>query len=118
MADRRITLEVTEAAMSVLAHEGYDPGFGARPLKRVIQREISDRAATLILEGNVGDGDTIVVDAADAEQGGITVPRRPLRSVPRDTIPLTQRAVAARIVRRLAITPPWGRPVSDALPVS
>jgi ATP-dependent Clp protease ATP-binding subunit ClpB len=70
MADRRITLEVTPAAMSLMAHEGYDPTFGARPLKRVIQREISDRAAVMILEGKVGDGDTITVDAVD---GRLTV---------------------------------------------
>ena len=65
LADRRITLEVTDAAAALLAHEGYDPAFGARPLKRVIQREIGDRAAMLVLEGKVGEGDTIVVDAVD-----------------------------------------------------
>ncbi len=65
MADRRITLDITDAAMSMLAHEGYDPSFGARPLKRVIQRQISDPAATLILEGKVGDGDTLRVDVID-----------------------------------------------------
>ena len=51
--------------MAQLAHEGYDPSFGARPLKRVIQREISDPAAMLILEGKVVDGDTITVDSVD-----------------------------------------------------
>ena len=65
MAQRRITLDVTDAAMAHLAHEGYDPVFGARPLKRVIQREISDRAAILILEGRVGEGDTVRVDVVD-----------------------------------------------------
>jgi ATP-dependent Clp protease ATP-binding subunit ClpB len=63
LADRRIGLDVTETATALLAHEGYDPAFGARPLKRVIQREIGDRAAVLILEGKVTDGGTIVVDA-------------------------------------------------------
>jgi ATP-dependent Clp protease ATP-binding subunit ClpB len=62
MADRRIALEVTDSAMARLAHEGYDPSFGARPLKRVIQREISDPVAVLILEGKVGDGHTVTVD--------------------------------------------------------
>ncbi|MFM2071055.1 MAG: chaperone protein ClpB, partial [Actinomycetota bacterium] len=62
MADRRIALDVTDSAMARLAHEGYDPSFGARPLKRVIQREISDPVAVLILEGKVGDGDTVTVD--------------------------------------------------------
>ena len=49
--------------MAQLAHEGYDPAFGARPLKRVIQREIGDPAAMLILDGKVGEGDTIQVRA-------------------------------------------------------
>ena len=53
-----------------LAHDGYDPSFGARPLKRVIQREISDPAAMLILEGKAVEGDTITVDSVD---GRITV---------------------------------------------
>jgi ATP-dependent Clp protease ATP-binding subunit ClpB len=65
MAERRITLVVTDAAMALLAHEGYDPSFGARPLKRVIQRQIGDPASMLILEGKVGDGDTLTVDAVD-----------------------------------------------------
>ena len=67
MGDRRLALEVTEAAMTRLAHEGYDPSFGARPLKRVIQRVISDPVAALILEGKVGDGDTITVDVIDGQ---------------------------------------------------
>jgi ATP-dependent Clp protease ATP-binding subunit ClpB len=62
MADRRLHLVVTDEALDHLAHEGYDPAFGARPLKRVIQREIGDRAASLILEGKVVEGDTITVD--------------------------------------------------------
>ena len=49
----------------VLAREGFDPAFGARPLKRVIQREIGDRLATAILEGKVDEGDTVTVDAVD-----------------------------------------------------
>ncbi len=60
---RRITLEVTPAAVALLAAVGFDPDFGARPLKRVIQREIGDRASVLILEGKVGDDSAIIVDA-------------------------------------------------------
>ena len=60
---RRITLEVTPAAVALLAAVGFDPDFGARPLKRVIQREIGDRASVLILEGKVGEDSAIVVDA-------------------------------------------------------
>ena len=63
MAERRITLHVSEAAMDQLAAEGYDPVFGARPLKRIIQRQIADPAAMFILEGKVGDGGSITVDA-------------------------------------------------------
>ncbi|MEP7112462.1 MAG: AAA family ATPase [Ilumatobacteraceae bacterium] len=70
MAERRLTLTVTDAAMAQLAHDGYDPSFGARPLKRVIQREISDPAALLILEGKAVEGDTVTVDSID---GRITV---------------------------------------------
>jgi ATP-dependent Clp protease ATP-binding subunit ClpB len=70
MAERRLTLNVTDAALAQLAHDGYDPSFGARPLKRVIQRDISDPAALLILEGKAVEGDTITVDAVD---GRITV---------------------------------------------
>ena len=62
---RRITLEVTPAAVGLLAAVGFDPDFGARPLKRVIQREIGDRASVLILEGKVGEDSVIVVDAVD-----------------------------------------------------
>jgi ATP-dependent Clp protease ATP-binding subunit ClpB len=65
LAARRIGLEVSEEAMKLLAHEGFDPAFGARPLKRIIQREIGDPAAVLLLEGKVGDGDTITVDVVD-----------------------------------------------------
>jgi ATP-dependent Clp protease ATP-binding subunit ClpB len=64
MAERRITLQISEAAMDLLAEQGYDPVFGARPLKRVIQREIADQAALFILEGKVGDGGTVSVDAS------------------------------------------------------
>jgi ATP-dependent Clp protease ATP-binding subunit ClpB len=63
MADRRITLDIDAGAMAQLAREGYDPAFGARPLKRIIQREIGDPAAILILDGTVGEGGTITVRA-------------------------------------------------------
>jgi len=65
LAERRITLAVTPAASAKIAHDGYDPAFGARPLKRVIQREIGDRVALAILEGKVVEGDTVTIDAAD-----------------------------------------------------
>jgi len=65
LAARRIELEVTDSATALIAAEGFDPAFGARPLKRVIQREIGDRAASLILEGKVGEDGTITVDTVD-----------------------------------------------------
>jgi ATP-dependent Clp protease ATP-binding subunit ClpB len=65
LAQRRIGLEVTPDAKRTLAAEGYEPAFGARPLKRVIQREIADQLALALLEGTYGDGDTVVVDAVD-----------------------------------------------------
>jgi ATP-dependent Clp protease ATP-binding subunit ClpB len=62
LADRRITLEVTDAAREWLALTGYDPAYGARPLRRLVQREIGDRLARSLLAGEVRDGATVVVD--------------------------------------------------------
>jgi ATP-dependent Clp protease ATP-binding subunit ClpB len=63
LAARRIILEVSDQAEDALAREGFDPAFGARPLKRLIQREIGDQLAMALLEGRFADGDTVVVDA-------------------------------------------------------
>jgi ATP-dependent Clp protease ATP-binding subunit ClpB len=63
LADKRITLEVTEAAKALLAREGYDPTFGARPLKRTIQRLVQDPLALKLLEHEFSEGDTVTVDA-------------------------------------------------------
>jgi ATP-dependent Clp protease ATP-binding subunit ClpB len=65
LAARRIDLEVTDAATAALAHQGYDPSFGARPLKRVIQRELADKLAMQLLDGKIAEGDTVTVDAVD-----------------------------------------------------
>jgi ATP-dependent Clp protease ATP-binding subunit ClpB len=62
LADRRIDLVVTDAAASRIAELGYDPAYGARPLKRVIQREVADRLASAVLDGTIGEGDTATVD--------------------------------------------------------
>jgi ATP-dependent Clp protease ATP-binding subunit ClpB len=67
MADRRITLQVTPAARLWLATRGFDASFGARPLKRLIQREIADKSAVLILEGSVADDGAIRVDELNGE---------------------------------------------------
>ena len=63
LEERHITLQVTDAARNLLAEMGFDPQFGARPLKRVIQREIENRIAHGILDGTIREGDTVVVDA-------------------------------------------------------
>ncbi|MCH2165273.1 MAG: ATP-dependent chaperone ClpB [Marinovum sp.] len=63
LAARKIALELDEGARTWLADEGYDPVFGARPLKRVIQRALQDPLAEMLLAGDVGDGDTIQVSA-------------------------------------------------------
>ncbi len=65
LADRRMNLVVTEAACDKLAHDGYDAAFGARPLKRLIQKQVGDRLAMAILEGQVVDGDTVTLDVED-----------------------------------------------------
>jgi ATP-dependent Clp protease ATP-binding subunit ClpB len=67
LADRRIELVVTEAAADHLAREGFDPAFGARPLKRVIQTEVGDRLAMAILEGRVGEGERVTVDVVGGQ---------------------------------------------------
>jgi len=67
LAARRLTLDVTDDARQWLANQGYDEAYGARPLKRLIQREIGDRLALALLDGRYGDGDTVKVDAQGGE---------------------------------------------------
>ena len=67
LADRKITLEVSPAAAKQLASVGYDPAFGARPLKRAIQQELQDPLSIAILEGKYPEGSTVHVDATDGE---------------------------------------------------
>ena len=69
LTDRRLSLEVTGAARSWLADEGYDPAYGARPLRRLVQREIGDRLARMLLAGEVLDGQKVVVDRVDGSDG-------------------------------------------------
>ena len=78
LSDRRISLEVTQGAKDWLAREGYDPAFGARPLRRLVQREIGDKLARALLAGDIVDGDTVVVDLPeDPEATGLVL--RPKR---------------------------------------
>jgi ATP-dependent Clp protease ATP-binding subunit ClpB len=70
LADRKIGIELDSAAMAWLGNAGYDPIYGARPLKRVIQRELQNPLAQLILEGRISDGSTVHVNASD---GGLII---------------------------------------------
>ena len=81
LADREITLGVTAAASELLANRGYDPAYGARPLKRLIQRELTDRLASGLLDGTFADGDTVTVDNLDGAFS-LSTSLRPLRIEP------------------------------------
>ena len=65
LADKEIRIELTENAKQIVVEGGYDPTYGARPLKRYLQKNVETLAAKLILEGNVGTGDTILIDGVD-----------------------------------------------------
>ena len=69
MADRRVEVRLTDAARDYLASKGYDPAFGARPLKRVIQNEIEDAVADEVLFGRLAGGGVVVADCAEAKKG-------------------------------------------------
>jgi ATP-dependent Clp protease ATP-binding subunit ClpB len=69
LAERRIQLKIDEKAKSWLAKEGFDPAYGARPLKRVIQKEIQDKLALQLLEGKFKEGDSIIADVDDKKGG-------------------------------------------------
>ncbi len=77
VADRKITIELDDAARTWLANRGYDPAYGARPLKRVIQKQVQDPLAEQILAGGVKDGDTVKVSVRD---GAITINGWPVKA--------------------------------------
>jgi len=70
LADRELTLSVSDEATHLLAKAGFDPVYGARPLKRVIQRELQNPLATMILEGRIADGSPVEVGV---EEGELTI---------------------------------------------
>ena len=72
LAARRLTLDVTDAAREWLAVSGFDPLYGARPLRRLVQTSIGDSLARALLSGQVRDGQTVLVDAAE-DRSGLTV---------------------------------------------
>jgi ATP-dependent Clp protease ATP-binding subunit ClpB len=65
LTDRKIALEIDDTAKAWLANTGYDPVYGARPLKRVIQRELQNPLATMLLSGVIKDGETVRVSVLD-----------------------------------------------------
>ena len=67
LADKELSVELTSAAKNYVADHGYEPMYGARPLKRYLQKNVETEAAKLILEGNVGSGDTILIDNVDGK---------------------------------------------------
>ncbi|GGQ46524.1 ATP-dependent chaperone ClpB [Couchioplanes azureus] len=69
LADRRLSLDVTEAAVQWLGEHGYDPIYGARPLRRLVQSAIGDSLAKALLAGEIADGDTVLVDLNDQKDG-------------------------------------------------
>jgi len=69
LADRRLELAVTPNARLWLAERGYDPIYGARPLRRLMQHEIDDKLARSLLAGDIRDGDTVLVDIAPDAEG-------------------------------------------------
>ena len=75
LTDRRMSLELSERALEWLGNAGYDPVYGARPLKRVIQRSLQDPLALMLLEGRLGDGETVRVDAGE---GGLIIQGAPV----------------------------------------
>ena len=77
LADRKIKIELDDAARSWLANRGYDAAYGARPLKRVIQRSVQDPLAEQILAGGVKDGDTVHVSVRD---GDLTINGWPVKA--------------------------------------
>ena len=82
LTERRISLQVTDAARDWLANNGYDPAYGARPLRRLVQTEVGDQLARLLLAGKVHDGDTVLVDQTGGEHLELTdMPEDPLSGV-------------------------------------
>ncbi|MCB0831044.1 MAG: type VI secretion system ATPase TssH, partial [Solirubrobacterales bacterium] len=67
VAERNIEIELTDDARTLLGNLGYDPTYGARPLKRVVQKQLVDQLALKILEGDFTEGDSVLIDASDGE---------------------------------------------------
>jgi ATP-dependent Clp protease ATP-binding subunit ClpB len=81
LAERKISLVVTDEARKLLVQRGWDPVYGARPLKRAIQRMVQDPLAMMLLEGKFTDGDTVEVDAKGGELTFVKAPARATQTV-------------------------------------
>ena len=81
--EKGIEIELTDDARTLLGNLGYDPTYGARPLKRVIQKQLVDKLALKLLEGEFREGDTVRVDAAERRARASRRPRRPSARPPR-----------------------------------
>ncbi len=82
LSDRRLTLTVTPAAKEWLAVTGFDPVYGARPLRRLIQSAIGDRLARALLSGEIADGDTVIVDRDESADALTVTPARQVTPAP------------------------------------
>jgi ATP-dependent Clp protease ATP-binding subunit ClpB len=78
LSDRKITLKVTESAIQLLASLGYDPNYGARPVKRVIQQSVENELARSILRGDFKEEDTILIDSDLTSVAGSSLPQQKL----------------------------------------
>ncbi|HEY5343778.1 MAG TPA: hypothetical protein VIJ66_09000, partial [Solirubrobacteraceae bacterium] len=67
VAERGVQVTLTDSARELIANMGYDPTYGARPLRRVIQKQLTDRLALALLKGELREGDSVTVDARDGE---------------------------------------------------
>src|SRR5205807_9084965 len=81
LAERKISLVVTDDARKLLIQRGWDPVYGARPLKRAIQRMVQDPLAMMLLEGKFTDGDTVEADVKDGELTFVRAPERATQTV-------------------------------------
>jgi len=72
LMDRKVEIETSESLKDFLVENGYDPAFGARPLKRLIQKEIQDRLAAELLSGNIKDGSKVIIDF-DKNKGKVVI---------------------------------------------
>ncbi|WP_127792579.1 ATP-dependent Clp protease ATP-binding subunit [Agromyces sp. LHK192] len=82
LAAREVAIEMTDAAVAWIAEHGYEPEYGARPLRRLIQREVDDRIADLFVSGALGDGEAVRVDAVDGALVVASVPRATVADLP------------------------------------